>query len=90
MTPERRERLPTSVSSAIFIEDEHNRLLFLQQASESKGHRWGPPAGGIEAHEDPIKAALREVREEIGVEVNLIDLIGIYTADRGDNATGIG
>jgi len=39
---------------------------------------------------DPIKTALREAREEIGVEVELIDLIGVYTADRGNGATGIG
>jgi len=87
---ERRERLPVSVSSAVFIEDEQGRLLLLQQASERKGFRWGPPAGGLEAHEDPIMGALRETREEIGIEVELIDLIGIYSVDRGDKTTGIG
>jgi 8-oxo-dGTP pyrophosphatase MutT (NUDIX family) len=90
MDTERRERLPVSVSSAIFIEDGQGRLLLLQQAAERKGHRWGPPAGGMEAHEDPIIGALREAREEIGVEVELIDLVGIYTIDRGDNHSGIG
>jgi len=90
MSPERQERLPVSVSSAVFIEDEQGRLLLLQQASERKGFRWGPPAGGLEAHEDPIMGALRETREEIGVEAELIDLIGIYSVDRGDKATGIG
>ena len=90
MSTERRERLPVSVSSAVFIEDEQGRLLLLQQASERKGFRWGPPAGGLEAHEDPIIGALRETREEIGVEVELSNLIGIYSVDRGDTSTGIG
>ena len=90
MNKEQRERLPVSVSAAVFIEDEQGRLLLLQQEADWKGKKWGPPAGGIEPHEDPIMAALREVREEIGVEVKLVDLIGIYTVDRGNNRTGVG
>lgn len=87
---EKRERLPVSVSSAVFIEDEQGRLLLLQQASERKGYRWGLPAGGMEPHEDPIMIAVREAKEEIGVGVELTDLIGVYTVDRGDKASGIG
>lgn len=90
MNPERRKRLPVSVSSAVFIEDDQRRLLLLQQAKEVKGFKWGPPAGGMDPHEDPITTALREAKEEIRVEVELIDLVGIYPADRGDNASGIG
>lgn len=90
MNSERRERLPVSVSSAVFIEDDQKRLLLLQQAAERKGYRWGPSAGGMEPHEDPIMTAIREVEEEIGVKVELIDLIGVYTVGRGDNASGIG
>jgi len=87
---ERRERLPVSVSSAVFIEDKQGRLLLLQQSAERKGHRWGPPAGGMKPHEDPITTALRETREEIDVGIKLINLVGIYTVDKGNNATGIG
>lgn len=87
---EQRERLPVSVSSAVLIEDDQGRLLLLQQATESKGHRWGPPAGGMILHENPITTALRETREEIGVEVELTNLVGIYTVDRKNNSTGIG
>ena len=90
MNSERRERLPVSVSSAVFIEDDQKRLLLLQQAAERKGFRWGPPAGGMESHEDPIMAALRETKEEIGVGLELTVLVGVYTVDRGDNASGIG
>lgn len=85
----KRERLPTSVSSAVFIEDEQGRLLLLQQAAEWKGGKWGPPAGGIHAHEDPIDTVIRETREEIGVGIELVNMVGIYTADRGDSRSGI-
>jgi len=89
MDIKKRKRLPVSISAAVFIQDNQGRLLLLQQAAESKGYRWGPPAGGMEAHEDPMIAALREVKEEIGIEAELIDLVGIYTVDRGDDASGI-
>lgn len=84
-----KKRLPVSVSAAVYIEDEEGRLLLLQQEAESKGRKWGPPAGGMEAHEDPVMCAIREAEEEIGVKVELSDLIGIYIADRGDSATGL-
>jgi 8-oxo-dGTP pyrophosphatase MutT (NUDIX family) len=86
----KRKRLPASVSAAVYIEDDEGRLLLLRQASKRKGCKWGPPAGGMGAHENPIANAQRETKEEIGVDVKLIDLIGVYTVDRGDDATGIG
>ncbi len=90
MSVEKRERLPVSVSSAVFIEDEKGRLLLLKQAAKRKGGKWGPPAGGMHAHENPIMTAQREVKEEIGVDVELVSILGIYTIDRGNNAFGIG
>lgn len=89
-TESHRERLPVSVSCAVFIEDDKGRLLLLQQASEIKGNKWGPPAGGLEAHEDPTEGAIRECLEETGLLINIVDMIGIYTIDRGNSNTGIG
>lgn len=90
MDAERSERLPVSVSAAVFIEDDQGKLLLLQQSAERKGHKWGPPAGGMEPFEDPNTTAKREAKEEIGVEIELIDLIGIYTVTRGLRASGVG
>lgn len=89
MSEEKRKRLPVSVSTAIFIEDQEGKLLLLQQEAEWKGKKWGPPAEGMHAHENPLDTALREVNEEIGIKVELTDIIGIYTVDRGEEATGI-
>ena len=33
---------------------------------------WLPPGGHIEANEDPVQAALREVEEETGVQVEVV------------------
>lgn len=43
----------------------------------------------MKAYEDPTMTALREAREEIGVEIELVDIVGIYTVGRGPNASGI-
>ena len=37
---------------------------------------WSLPGGGLERAEDPLAAARREVREELGVELARIDLVG--------------
>lgn len=85
-----RNRLPVSVSAAVYITDEEGRILLLQQAAKEKGYRWGPTAGGMEPHETPIDTAIRETREEISVEIEVIDLVGVYSTDRGKLASGVG
>lgn len=37
-----------------------------------KYHQWFPPGGHVELDEDPVEAALREVKEEVGLDVKLI------------------
>lgn len=55
---------------------------------------WGFPGGAIELGETPEMAAIREVKEETGLDVEVTRLIGIYTdADmaypNGDKAHSI-
>lgn len=69
--------IPTSVSVAVFLE-RSGKLLFLRQ-TEAKGGGWGPPAGHVELGESIVQAAKRETREETGLEIEPIDLVGVYT-----------
>lgn len=44
---------------------------------------WGLPGGAIEAGESVAEAAIREVREETGVEISLDRLVGMYYRQQG-------
>ena len=56
--------------------DKEGRVL-LQRRGDSR--KWGFPGGAIELGETPEMAAIREVREETGLDVKVKDFIGIYT-----------
>ena len=61
---------------AAVIRDPAGRVLLCQQ---SQGHRlWGLPGGRIRSGESPVHAVIRDIREETGAEVDIVDLVGIY------------
>lgn len=55
---------------------------------------WGFPGGSIEFGETPEMTAIREIKEETGMDVEIIELIGVYTEfdmiyPNGDKAQSI-
>ncbi len=62
--------------TAVIVLDERGRIL-LEKRSDSG--LWGLPGGRIEPGESLIEAALREVREETGLTVEIVGLVGIYS-----------
>lgn len=58
--------------------DEHGRVL-LQLRGDREGKVWGFPGGAMELGESAEQAAVREVREETGLDVAVTDLLGVYT-----------
>jgi 8-oxo-dGTP diphosphatase len=68
----------SSLTSAVgaVVTDPAGRVLLCQQ---SQGHQlWCLPGGKIRSGESPVAAAVRDVREETGMETEIIDLVGIY------------
>jgi ADP-ribose pyrophosphatase YjhB (NUDIX family)/ribosomal protein S18 acetylase RimI-like enzyme len=51
--------------------------------------RWALPAGYIEADESVEQAAIRECREETGLEAELLELFGVYSFPEGPVQSGI-
>lgn len=55
------------------LEDGHNEILFLKRGlhTDLGPGLWGFPAGHIEADETPDDCSLRELKEEIGDQINV-------------------
>ncbi len=65
------------VTVACVIED-RGRFLLVEEYSNNKPV-FNQPAGHLEADETLIEAAAREVLEETGWQVEITDLLGLYT-----------
>ena len=70
-TPER-----PSLAAAVVLFDDSLRVLLVRQSYSSR--LWGIPGGAVEPGESPQEAAVREAREETGLDVRLEYLVGVY------------
>ena len=61
------------------VRDDAGRLLLIQR--EDTG-QWALPGGIFELDETIAECAVRETREEAGVEIEVTGLVGIYTDPR--------
>ena len=62
-------------ASAVVADDE-SRLLM---AKRTDNGLWTIPGGGMKPGETIADAAIREVKEETGIDVEVVALVGIYT-----------
>jgi 8-oxo-dGTP diphosphatase len=62
---------PVLLGVAIFVFDEHNRLLLGKRKSKHGEGTWGTPGGHVEFGEDPVASARRELLEETGLTLDL-------------------
>jgi ADP-ribose pyrophosphatase YjhB (NUDIX family) len=61
-------------NAAIF--DSEGRILLVLRSDDQ---RWCLPCGWAEPNEAPAEAAVREVREETGIEARVLQLVDVYT-----------
>jgi ADP-ribose pyrophosphatase YjhB (NUDIX family) len=62
------------VFASIF--DQDKRALCVRQNYAER--YWTTPGGRLELNETPLDGLIREVREEIGAEVEVLGLVGVY------------
>ena len=71
--------LDPKVAVAVVATDD-GKILMVKRAIDPMMGRWSLPAGYVDRGEVVEEAAVREVREETGVEVRLDSLLGVYSS----------
>ena len=67
------QKILLNSAGAVIVRD---GMLLLQRRSDNG--RWGLPGGLLELDETFAQAALREIREETGLDCRLVALLGIF------------
>ncbi len=61
------------------IPEQRGRILLMRRAIEPRYGAWTFPGGFMEIDETVEECAVREAQEEVGVEVRITDLVGVYS-----------
>jgi ADP-ribose pyrophosphatase YjhB (NUDIX family) len=69
---------PKPVACAITA-DENQEIILMRRGFEPNRGKWSMPGGFVDLGESVEDAAIRETREEIGVEIELHGLVGVYS-----------
>ena len=70
---------PVKVGVSILIKNNNKILLIKRKGSHGQG-TWAPPGGHLDFGEDVLECAKRETREEVGIEIKNLKVIG-FTED---------
>ncbi len=65
------------VAAALLVEDSAGRVLLVRRAWNPMQGYWSLPAGFVEIDEDPADTAVRECREETGLETQVTELLQV-------------
>lgn len=65
------------VGCGAFILNEKNELLLQQRKKSPEAGYWSIPGGRLEMFETFEEAVKREIKEEVGVDIQVIDELGI-------------
>lgn len=66
-------------TAGAIIVDKNDNILLAKRAYKPKAGYWDVPGGFLEYGEDPEEAVKREIREELNVEIEITQLVGVYS-----------
>lgn len=73
---------PGLTSDAVVVRDD--QVLLVKRAKDPFAGAWALPGGFVDVGETTADACLRELREEAGVEGEVVDLLGVYDDPKRD------
>ncbi|MDR1721454.1 MAG: NUDIX hydrolase [Methanobrevibacter sp.] len=68
-----------SITTDIFISNEKNEFILIKRKNEPFKDYWALPGGFIDYGESVEDCAIREAKEETGIDVELIKLFNVYS-----------
>ena len=71
--------LDPKVAVGTIIRNEHRHVVLVRRAIEPGYGRWVFPGGYVDRGETVTTAAIREAREEAGLDIRLDELINVYS-----------
>jgi mutator protein MutT len=77
----------SKVTSGALVIDDQGRVLLARRAAEPDVGKWDIPGGFVEEGEHPIDGVKRELREETGLEVEPLELLGMWMDTYGGDST---
>ena len=68
-----------SLTTDIFIFDDEFNFILIRRKNDPYKDCWALPGGFVEYGESVETAAIREAKEETSIDVELIDLVNVYS-----------
>jgi ADP-ribose pyrophosphatase YjhB (NUDIX family) len=75
---------PKLVAGCLVIKDD--KLILIRRGNEPRIGKWTFPGGFVDLGETPTQAAIRETLEEVGIQVEITRLLGLYCDPAAPNA----
>ncbi len=72
------------VAVDIFAINEKNEFVLVKRKNDPFKGYWALPGGFVEYGETVEHAATREMREETGLEICILDIVGVYSDPNRD------
>ena len=73
-----------SITTDIFIFDENFNFILIKRKNDPYKDCWALPGGFVEYGESVEDAAIREAKEETNIDVELEELVNVYSAPDRD------
>jgi 8-oxo-dGTP diphosphatase len=68
-----------SITADIFIFDDDLNFILIKRKNDPYKDCWAIPGGFVEYGESVETAAIREAKEETSIDVELVDLVNVYS-----------
>jgi 8-oxo-dGTP diphosphatase len=76
-------KIPSLTADIFIFDDDFNFILIKRKNNPYKDY-WALPGGFVEYGESVENAAIREAKEETSIDVELIDLVNVYSDPNRD------